>query len=319
MDPVYVFLSGDPLLLERAANEVRAEACPEAARAFNYDVIDGRGAQADRVLNAARTLPMMAQRRLVELRDVAAMAADELKKLLPYLDNPSPETVLLCTASKADKRVKFFAEAKKRKWLHELSAPRNVVAWLRDEAKQQGVRIEPAAVDRLADAVGKDLARLALSLGQLALYAGNRPVTPGDVEDLIATTRESTVFELTDAIGEGDRSRAMAAVRSLFDQRQSAIGVIVMLARHMRQLLVATQAPRNDLPRALGVPPFIADKLGRQARRFSAGAIDRALIRLHEADFALKGGRQLVKTLGRDLGERVIVEQLVGELLGLSR
>ena len=319
--PVYIVVSADPLLMERAVASIRDAAVPVAARAFNYDVVDGKGAGGANVLASAQTLPMMAQRRLIVVRDVHAMAAAELAKLLPYLESPNESTVLVATAPKIDKRIKFFSVAKKKKYLHELSPPRNAGPWLRDEARRRGVRIAPKAASRLVDVVGNDLARLALSLDQLALYAGDRGIEVDDVEDLVATTREHTVFELTDAIGDGNRTRAMVALGALFDQRQSSIGVVMMLARHVRQLAAAREAmrqrvPNSELPRLLGVPPFIVDKLASQARRFSDDHIDRALRRLHEADFALKGGRPALKTLGRDLGERVILDRLVADLLG---
>ena len=322
--PVYIVVSADPLLSERAFARIRELAVPEAARAFNYDLVDGKGASGARIMAAAQTLPMMAARRMVVVRDIGAMAAAELAKLIEYLENPSETTVLLATAQKVDKRIKFFATAKKKKFLHELAPPRNATPWLRDEARRRGIDIDGAALARLVDVVGNDLARLALSLDQLQLYAGGRTIGVDDVDDLVAETRERTVFELTDAIGEGDRTRALAALGALCDQRQSSIGVVMMLARHMRQLALAhagqaERMPKGELIKLLGVPPFIVDKLTAQARRFSPAAFDRAFRRLAEADYALKGGRPMLKTLGRDLGDRVVLDRLVSDLLAMAR
>ncbi|RMH40814.1 MAG: DNA polymerase III subunit delta [Deltaproteobacteria bacterium] len=324
LQPVYVVVSPEPLLLDRAATAIRDAAVPPAARAFNADVLDGKGCTAARVLAAAQTLPMLADRRLVEVRDAGAMPAAELAKLVDYLERPNESTVLLMTAAKVDKRVKFFATAKKRKFLVDLQPPRNPAPWLRDEARRRGVRISAAAAARLVDVVGNDLSRLALSLDQLALYAGDRPVEVDDVDDLIAHTREQTVFELTDAIGRGDAPAAWAALHALCDQRQSAIGVVMMLARHVRGLAAARRAadrrtPRAKLAATLGVPPFVADKLVAQASRFSLAALDRALEQLHAADVALKGGRPALKTLGRDLGERIVLDRAVADLLAAGR
>ena len=131
------------------------------------------------------------------------------------------------------------------------------------------------------------------------------------------------MFELTDAIGQGDRQRALVALGALLDQRQSSVGVVMMLARHVRQLAVAqaglqNRMPKGELGKLLGVPPFVVDKLATQARSFKATALDRAIRRLAEADFALKGGRPMLKTLGRDLGDRVVLDRLVAELLAMS-
>jgi DNA polymerase-3 subunit delta len=194
--------------------------------------------------------------------------------------------------------------------------------------------MEPAAITRLVEAVGSDLSRLALAVDQLGLFALKRAVTADDVDELIADTRERSVFELTDAIGAADRARALAAVGSLCDQRESAVGVVVMLARHVRQLalvhaLRASNTPRGEWGSRLGVPPFIVDKIAAQARSYSPAALAAATRRLAEADRALKGDQTLttdlhaftgpqLKALGKDLGERVILERTVDEIVQLA-
>ena len=203
------------------------------------------------------------------------------------------------------------------------------------------MKIDPAAVNRLVDAVGNDLSRLALAVEQLALYAGDRAVTADDVDDLIADTRERSVFELTDAIGAADRPRALAAVAALCDQRESAVGVVVMLARHIRQLsmlhtLRASNTPRPQWGSAIGVPPFVVDKLIAQARSYTPAALAVATQRLAMVDRALKGDITLsslpapsgapgamftgpqIKALGRELGERVMLEYVVDGIVALA-
>jgi len=332
--PVYVLASDHPVLVDRAVAAIRDAAVPPEWRAFNYDVVEGK-ATANRILAAAQTLPMMAQRRMVLVRDLAPMAAEELTGLARYLESPSPTTVLVAITSKLDKRMKFYAAASKKGWVHVLEAPRQPAPWIRDEAKARGVKISGDAVERLADAVGNDLSRLALVIDQLSVYAAGKQVSADDVEDLVADTRERSVFELTDAIGAGDLSGALVAVASLCDQRQSALGVIAMLARFVRQIgqLHAARAAglgKGELASAVGVPPFVVDKLIQQARRLSPAAVTRAQRVLHDADRALKGqpiddvdrteglSGSAVKALGRQLGERVILERIVTELVTMG-
>jgi DNA polymerase III subunit delta len=322
--PIYLLVSDEPLLVDRAVAALREAAMPAALRGFNEEMFDGKGLTATRLLNAAQTLPMMAPRRLVLVRDLAAMAAAELAGLLPYLERPSPSTVLVGTASKIDKRIKLWAAAGKAGVLHELTAPRDLSGFVRAEAERRGVAIRPPAASRLAEVVGKDLARLSISLEQLALYADGRPIEVDDVDDLVAETRERSVFELTDAIGAGQRQRALVALESLIDQKQSPVGVVAMLARHVRQLGLVLAArdegvPRGELPRLVGAPPFVVDKLATQAQRLGPAQVARATAELAWADRALKGEAPMVKTLGRALGERAVLERVVDSLLTLAR
>src|SRR5262249_37198080 len=160
---------------------------------------------------------------LVVVRDVEGLGADGMAAVAAYLEAPAPETVLVLQAQKADGRLKLFQIAKKKGFLHELEVPKNLTGWIAAEAARRRARVTDDAARRLADVVGPDLGRLASSIEQLALYADGRAVEAADVDELIAETRERTVFELANAIGSGQRDRALRACARLVEQRESAI------------------------------------------------------------------------------------------------
>jgi DNA polymerase III subunit delta len=327
LDPVYVLTSEHPVLLERALVAIRDAAVPPETRGFNYDVVEGKPT-GQRIVALAQTLPMMAQRRMIYVRELGSMSADDAEPLLAYLASPNPSTVLVAQSSKVDKRQKLYAQLSKRGWLHTLTAPRQLHGWVQKEAAAAKVAIEPGAISRLIDVVGSDLSRLTLAVSQLGLYTGGRPVTADDVDELIADTRERSVFELSDSIGDGDLEGSLAAVAKLCDQRESAVGVVAMLARYIRQVRALHSASSRGVPRGqwaseVGVPPFVIDKLAAHARRLTPEVAARATVSLAAADRALKGdpfltgpftGPQL-KTLGRELGERVVLERLVTSMV----
>src|SRR2546425_2469259 len=116
LEPVYVLHSEHPVLIERAVAAIRDAAVPPAARGFNYDVVDGKPS-GSRIVALAQTLPMMAQRRLVLVRDLAALPADDAEPLIAYFAKPNPSTVVVAIASKLDKRLKVFAAASKKGYL----------------------------------------------------------------------------------------------------------------------------------------------------------------------------------------------------------
>ncbi len=318
--PVVVLSSNEPLLVSRLVTAMIDQTVPHASRGFNLDAIEGKGASGTAIANAARTLPMMGKKRLVLVRDAELAGADALSQLIPYLDAPSPETVLVMTCGKIDGRLKFFAAAKKKGFIHELIVPRAVGGWIVDEARRAAARIDGDAVRRLEEVVGRDLSRLAQAVEQLSLYAGEgAAITVEHVDALIADTSQRTVFQLNDAVGSGDKTAARRAVAKLFEQRESAVGVVIMLARHVRQLalyqeLAAARTPPAEMARVIGVPPFVLDKaLAPQARRFTPAALRTAIGLVAKADRDLKGP---VKAA---LGEDVVLGRLVDRLVGLAK
>ncbi len=323
LEPVYILVSQESLLMSRAHKALLDAAVPEDLRGFNCDQLQGKGGDAASILAAAQTLPMMASKRFLLVRGLESMQAGELAKLVPYLEEPNPSTVLVALCQKVDKRIKFFQRAKKLKFLHELGVPKRLGPWIREEAKRQDATLSSAAADRLGVVVGPDLARLGLAIEQLALYTNGNPIEVDDVDDLIADTRERSVFELTDAIASRNHGRAQRAVAGLFEQRQSSIGVVMMLARHMRQLGlcqagIQQRLGKSELAKKVAVPPFVLDKLADQAGHYSVRGVAQALTLLGEADRTLKGFGGSSKVLGRSLAERVVVEGLVRDLIGLA-
>lgn len=300
--PIYCLHGAERFLVDRALADIRAVALggPAAAFAsFNHDVFDLRETPISTVVNTARTLPMMAARRLVVGKGIDGVKADELEPLLAYIGDPNPQACLVLVGDKVDTRFKAFQALRKAGFLHEFAPlrDREVTAWLVREAQTRGVKLAPDAATALADAAGPEMGRLAQALEQLALYAGaGQTVTLEHVEDLIPETRQRSVFELTKAIAVGNTEGALRILANMFRNREPPLRVQFMLARQLRQIwrakeLAAAGMPRDQIAGAVGVPPFFVDDVLVPARRMSNQALARGFERLYKADRALKSSR----------------------------
>ena len=293
-----VYLCGDERFLVNRALEIIKEAVlVPATKDFNYDVRQGKEAGAARILACARTLPMMAPRRLVVVRGADDLSADELSHLTAYLANPSPETCLCMIADKADLRLKFFNQWKKHGLLLKLDpmAERQLPSFVEAEARRLKVALEPGAAGRIAEEIGADLGQLVDALERLACYVtAGAPIRVADVEEVVATTRQHSVFELIDAVGSSDRGQALSLLCGMMALKEPALRLLAMLGRHVRQLwqtcdLLAngTRGP-GDVASLLGIPPFVAGKLMDQARRLSVRRVGRMHELIFQADRTLK-------------------------------
>src|SRR5207247_2859673 len=77
-------------------------------------------------------------------------------------------------------------------------------------ARQAGFRIDPEALDLLVESLGADIARVAVEIEKLALFAGNRSVTADDIPALVPDARAATIFNLVNALGRRDRTRSLS-------------------------------------------------------------------------------------------------------------
>jgi len=298
--PIYC-LSGERFLVDTAAAAIRAAVLAQAGAgaAFNNDVFDVKESGLAGALATARTLPMMAKRRLVVGKSIDEVKSAELEPLVAYVEDPNPATCLLLVADKVDVRLRAFAAMRKRGFLHVFAPLRDnaLAGWLRALAKNRGIEIKPDAAGALATLAGPDLGRLAQALEQLAIYVGGtRAIGVDDVEDLVAETREHAIFELTKAIGMGDVPRALALCASMLRNREPPLKIQFMLVRQVRQIwrakeLAAAGASRGDIASAVGINPYFLDDILVPARRMSRAALERALERLYQADLALKTSR----------------------------
>src|SRR3981081_926625 len=159
-------------------------------------------------------------------------------------------------------------------------------------------------------------------LEKLMLYVGakNR-ITLGDVETMVLAAKHRSLYELTDAISSKDRVRALEvldAILSSGEGEEAAIGHIYMLAKTFRQMLVILERNVRDqrmlwaaLWQGFRVPPFAADDIIKQARRYkSRRELTRAIRLVAKADLALRSN---------PVSKRLVLEKLVLDLTPESK
>lgn len=284
LKPVYLIYGSEPLLLERAEKRLRDRLAAVADLDFNLDVFDGGSASADDVLNAANTMPFMSDRRLVIVKDVDKMDSAATERLTDYAKDPAPYTCLVLVATKVAKNTKLYKAVAGSGVAFEYAAPKRneyageVVRLL----KERGRRITPAAAQILVDIVGRDLRRLDTEADKLVAFVdGAESVSESDVRSVAANSGETSVFELTDAVGDRDTTRAIRVLGRLLGS-ETPLMAHAMLARHVRAMIGARAlSDRGMSPDAMapeiGMPPWQVRNVVRQSQRFSALELSRAL------------------------------------------
>ncbi len=331
--PVFVLYGDEPEGVARVLRALRAAVPAPGMEAFDHERFEGRTLESIApVLAACAQLPVGGERRLVELADPdqvgdkkasgdakgeAARKAQDA--LVAYLEAPSPSTVLVLSGKGIDGRSRLVTRGRKVGVVHKFGAlanDREAAAWLQTRARGLGWQLDPDAAQALADAAGLSPSQLALALETASLHAGGERVTLADVEAVVPYTRQTVVFDLTDAVGMGDTSRALAVLARIFEERamperSQALALVSMLARQIRLIWTARGAGGRTAQVAK-VPPFVARKLERQARRFDEARLRRAHDALVRLDLDLKGGSEAAARAPRLAIERWVLETCGG-------
>ncbi|HEV8537348.1 MAG TPA: DNA polymerase III subunit delta [Bacteroidota bacterium] len=307
--PIYLLYGEEELLLEETLQQLINAAVDEATGSFNLDIVYGNEIEGTRVASLASTFPMMAERRVVVVREFDKLANKD--SLIPYLDRPSPSTSLVLVAAKPDFRLKFYKSVKEKgvavefKQLYDSDIPR----WINKRVTRLGKSISVEACQLMQSYVGRSLREIQNEIDKLMIYVGERAsIEVGDISALVGVSRQFNVFELQNAVGARNATRALEILEHMLDAGEQPIGIIVMLTRYVQKLwvlrdCVARGMSDQAIAGVLKISPkaaYFLEAEKRAAGKFSDSEIERCFTFLRRADERLKtsdGDAKLIMTL----------------------
>lgn len=325
LKPVYVVVGEEQLLRDKVIAGLRAAALGGGVPAFNEDKFTAGEASVDKVISAAKTLPMMAPKRFVLVRaverwDGASGDGEESRQMSPldrlaeYVSEPNDCTCMVLVAAKLDGRRKLSTVAKKAGIVVTCDPldDRALVEWVLAHARARGNPMEAEVAELLAQIAGPDLAYVNDALERLMLYAGEgNPITEQSVAECVARVRTTDTWALVDAVGARDLGAALRRLADVYDPRDRGLPLLGALAWSVRQLLrfqVATieGVGVEEAARRAGVfQPFRARELAGKVRAFRGKDLERCLLVLAETDVALKSSRRPADAILEDMLTRL--------------
>ena len=311
--PVYLFTGPEEYVKLEALAKLREKLLPSGLEALNDTVLEGVTAQ--QITDAAETIPVMCEKRIVTVRDWApllpgtskAEGPETSKKDNPdvawmqrWLDHPAPGCVLVFyMRQSADSKKKMTSLLRKMGAAvdFELLSEADLAKWCNKALKPQKKKIGTRALSTLTFMAGRELTRLSGEMDKLAAYVGDRSeITEDDVCAIVPASMEYNVFELMNHLLAGDMLRAQQTVNSLLQGGQNPVGILAMLTRQLRQMThmkCALDAGENaqTVQEQLKMHPYAAKQTARQCTRLSAKWLAGLYETAVDSEYAVKSGR----------------------------
>jgi len=322
MPNIYFLFGNDEFAITRKLKEFGSDFTDPTSADLNTAHLEARSMSENDLNNAVNAMPFLAKRRLVLLENPSTKYNNPStrKKFLAFIEK-TPETTRLVLYESVEPKeaerhwlIKWAEKNSKLIQTRPFMLPRlkDMTGWIINETKNQGGQMEPRAAEMLKDMVGVDTRQAGMEIAKLLAYVNwTRPVTIQDVEAVCIVTSQQSVFDFVDALANGNGKAAQHLLHRLLES-EDEFSLWGMVIRQFRLLIQAREildgrGNQNDVARALGVHPFVAEKAAQQAARFSIESLENIYRRLLKIDEGVKTSQVTL-----DLALDTLVVELAG-------
>lgn len=299
--PVYLIYGEESYLHHEIIDRIVDISLKAETKDFNFDLFYASETSADKIINVARLFPMMAQLRVVVVKDIQQLKANDLKYLSDYVSQPSKSTCLILSLPERKKTGKWITVISNNalsidcRKLYDNEVP----GWVEGYLQSKKIAIEKEAIHLLQAQVGNSLLDLANELEKIQINIHPRlKIALADVQHVTSISKQFNIFELCNAVGEKNFPQAIAILNKLLEQGESPTGMVIQLTRHFVNLLKIKEhisrgnSSINELMKVTGLTYYFINDMMKQSKNFSTNQYRNSFHFLAEADLHLKTGYQ---------------------------
>ena len=277
LKPIYFLMGEEPYYIDKISDFIEDHVLDESEKGFNQVVMYGRDVSVEEVIASAKRFPMMAERQVLIVKEAQDLSRT-IEKLVPYIENPQPTTVLVINYKykKIDKRKKLYKATAKTGLIFE-SKPlyeNQVADWIRRVLGGKKYQAEPKAAQMLVEFLGTNLSKISNELDKLmSIVPQGTIITPDHIEQHIGISKDFNNFELRKAIGEKNILKANRIIHYFAQNPRynPLVMTISLLNSFFTQLLIfhgLKNKSREHVAKALGIRPYFVNDYSTAARYY---------------------------------------------------
>lgn len=296
--PIYLLYGDESFFIDEITNYIQKNILTESEKSFNQDVVYGKDVSAKNIIELSRAFPMMANHRLVILKE--AQDLKDFKNLEVYVQNPVNSTILVLSfknTAKIDKRLKIFSLLQKNALVFESKRlyEKQVYTWIEKTLRNHGLSIQSEALRLFYESIGADLTRLSNEIKKLVItQEKGKQISKEDIAFNIGVNRDYNIFELQKSLGLKDKIKSyqildyfskdsknnplFATVNRLFDYFTKII-----------KLHILQDKSKSSIAATAGVHPYFVDEYLVAMKNYPLSKLVQIVSYLRETDMKLKG------------------------------
>jgi DNA polymerase-3 subunit delta len=299
--PVYLFYGEEDFLIQEMLDLIIDKAVDSSTQSFNLDILHGSDVDARDVVSLASAFPMMAEYRVVVVKEFDRLTNKD--NLIPFIENALPSTVLVLILEKPDFRVKINKSIEKYATLVEFKRmyDNKIPGWIENQIAKLGKSASPDSCQLIQSHVGNSIREIRNEIDKLFIFIGDKKsIDVDDVNAVVGMSKQYNIFELQKAVGRKDIATAQVILERMLEAGESPVSMIVMLTKYFQKLyiiwdLLENRITKDELIKTLRLSTRQLPHLDNDiaiARGFSSGALTRCFAALIDTDEKLKSSSQ---------------------------
>ena len=276
----------DEYRLSERVSEFRLTVTPPEMSDINTTMLDGNIVTIEELLTSLTTVPFMADRRLAIVEGLLNRLGGSKKDLGEWLNFPDllkdlpPTANLLLIEREPIPSNKLLSTILRLGQVEKFSPlrHRDLLDWINTRCSKLGLDIERTAVALIADSVGSELRLIDSELNKIKTYSRGRLITREDITLMVPYVRQQNVFRVVDSVIEGRTRDALNASSMLIGLGESPSGIVRMIERQLRFLILAKhllsrKIPTGDIGKHINLSGYPLQKTLEMERKISQARI----------------------------------------------
>jgi len=311
---IYFLYGPEDYLIHEEVQKLLDQTLSKKERGLNMHLFNGDENNSQEIIQTAQTIPMFSRYRFVLVRYADQFNGEEVGELLKYIQNPSPTTCLVMCGQSLGLWKGHRAEIEKAGKVIEYPRlkGKGLISWIRKRMEERGKTLTEEAAEYMVEVIGDHLHDLENGLEKIFLSVGaKKRVELFDVEGITSEVKVSTVFDLTNAIGQRNLEKALGILEKAMESRaipfkkdgevskkrdDPAPLLLSMMAKQYWNILrvkemISSRQDLGEVARALQLQTWNVKKLIDQGESFSKSFLQEGILRCYETDLAIKRGR----------------------------